>query len=540
MRGEAPATPGTSLPPTRRGMPRDPSWRWVWLPVVVGAGVIGGLTAVVVLLRAGGNPQDAANWPVQWELRSSDNGVLFQLMQDVAAGRPLDWSFSPQVFVFPELPLSALAFGVTGGNIYGYYVAVAVLNNLLLFVTLLGLVRVLSPLVSPVESTLRAAIGAVPLVALPLVGTSWIFSFHLAPTYYFGMYLALLAAPILVLTPSRSVRVTLGVALALTAASNPLTVLFAAPGGVLVLGLLLSRRGVRGVVRPAAGVGILLLVVFGVRLLLTPLQGTSPFTYMNLHVFARRLAQILPYFEYQARDPAARVILVAGAVLAVLCLLASFAAAVLVWRRGATRPLLGVVYLGLIPLGGVGMTYLGMITHYLYFWPVLVLPFVLCLLALPRGALRASGIVGAATLACLAASTGLVGGNLGHLDSYLGYRNAETMCIADAVPHGAIGYATFSDARRLSLPSAGGFRLIQLWANATPDFWLTNKAAVRSEAGTFFYLNGSGDEPQIDPTVLRRLFGSPDVVSRCSGTQSVWRYTESAKLKRIASYYRVG
>ena len=540
MRAEAPAAPGTSLRPTRRGMPRGSTWLSLWLPVVVGAGVMGGVTALVVLLRAGGNPQDAANWLVQWELRSSDNGVLFQLMQDLAAGRPLDWSFSPQVFVFPELPVSALAFGVTGGNIYGYYLAVAVLNNVLLFVTLVGLVRVLFPLAGPVESTLRAAVSTVPLVALPLVGTSWIFSFHLAPTYYFGMYLALLAIPILVLTSSRAVRVALGLALALTVASNPLTLLFAAPGGALGVGLLLARRGVRALIRPAAGAGILLFGAFGVRLLLTPLQGTSPFTYMNPQVFARRLAEILPYFEYQARDPAARVILVAGAVLAVLCLLASFRAAVVVWRRGATPSLLGAVYLGLIPLGGALMTYLGMITHYLYFWPVLVLPFVLCLLAVPRGALRPSVMVGAATLASIAASTGLLGGNLGHLDRYVGYRNAETVCIADAVPHGAIGYATFSDARRLSLPATGGFRLIQLWANATPDFWLTNRAAVRSESGTFFYLNGSGDEPQIDPTALRRLFGSPDVVARCSGSQSVWRYTDPAKLKRIAAYYRVG
>ncbi|MEQ1735701.1 MAG: hypothetical protein ABL886_04785, partial [Rhodoglobus sp.] len=82
---------------------------------------VAGLTALVFLIRAGGDPADAATWPITWELRSSDNGPLFQFLQDVVAGRPLDWSFSPQVFVFPELPISAIAFAVTGGSIYGYY-----------------------------------------------------------------------------------------------------------------------------------------------------------------------------------------------------------------------------------------------------------------------------------------------------------------------------------------------------------------------------------------------------------------------------------
>ena len=43
---------------------------------------------------------------------------------------------------------------------------------------------------------LRAGAGILPLLALPLVGTTWVFSFHLAPTYYVGMYLALVAAPL--------------------------------------------------------------------------------------------------------------------------------------------------------------------------------------------------------------------------------------------------------------------------------------------------------------------------------------------------------
>lgn len=507
--------------------------------MTVGAAVVAVLTALVVLIRAGGNPSDAANWLVQWELRSSDNGPLFQFLQDVVAGRPLDWVFSPQVYVFPELPISALAFAVTGGNVYGYYLAVAVINDVLLYLALVGTVRVLFPRATSRESALRGGIAMVPLLLLPLIGTSWIFSFQLAPTYYFGMYLALISAPILLLTRSRGVRLALGVALALTAASNPLTLLFIAPGTAVALVLLLLRRGWRIALRAAVGVASVLAVALGFRLLFLPLQGTSPFTYVNPTVFAWRLSEILPYYQYQARDPAAAVILSVGLALSVVSLLAAVGAGIVFWRRRRDGRTLAIVYFGLVPLGGLAMTYVFMITHYLYFWPVLVLPLVLVPLTLPRAVLPAAAGIGIAAVTALAMTTGLVAGNLKHLDNYFGYRNDETACIANAVPQGSVGYATFSDARRLSLTSAGRFRLLQLSADAQPHTWLTNRATIRTEIGTFFYLNGSGDETQIDPNALRSTFGDPDVVTRCSDTQSVWRYTAAPKLARIAEFYRV-
>ena len=105
------------------------------LPVLVGTLGAALLTAFAFLARAG--DPGANNWPVFWELRSSDNGVLFQVVQDVFAGRVLDWSFSPQVYVFPELPISALGYLIAGGDVYRYYLVVAVLANALLFLALL-------------------------------------------------------------------------------------------------------------------------------------------------------------------------------------------------------------------------------------------------------------------------------------------------------------------------------------------------------------------------------------------------------------------
>jgi hypothetical protein len=510
------------------------------LVVVSGALLVAGLTLFVVLIRAGGDPTDAANWLVTWQLRSSDNGTLFQFMQDVVVGRQLDWSFSPQVYVFPELPISAAAFGLVGGNVYGYYVLVAVLNNSVLFLVLLALIRVLFTGERMLQSALRAMVATVPLLVLPLIGTSWILSFHLAPTYYFGMYAALLGAPILLLAKRRWVQIVVGVALALTIASNPLAAVFAAPGVVAVVVLRLARSGWRATVPAALAIGGVLAVALGIRLaFFTPLQGTSPFTYVNPQVFAGRLASIWPYFDYQARDPATRVVLVLGAVLAVVALVGAVVAAVRFARaaRPADSRLLAVVYLGIVPLGGLAATAALMITHYLYFWPVLVLPLVLALLAVPRIALPTYGALGAALFVAVALVTGATT-NLAHTDRYVGFRNAETQCL-DALPASAdIGYATFSDARRLSLTSERGLRLIQLNTDATPNYWLTNRAYARTEVGTFFYLNAHGDELPIDLSPIIAAAGEPDERIDCADGQSIALYTEPQKIAAIADFYR--
>ncbi|MEO5920129.1 MAG: hypothetical protein ABIQ01_03205, partial [Pseudolysinimonas sp.] len=500
---------------------------------------VAGVTALVFLVRAGGDPAGAATWPITWELRSSDNGPLFQFMQDVVAGRTLDWSFSPQVFVFPELPISALAFAITGGSIYGYYLVVAMLNAVLMFLALLALLRVLWRGEPIGTGVLRAFVSMVPLLVLPLVGTSWIFSFHLAPTYYIGMYLALVAAPVMLLTESQAVRIAMGVALALTIASNPLTLLFAAPGLVTVFVLGMRRSGWRAMRRPLVWAAGLLLTAGLLRLVFSPLQGTSPLTYVDLGVFQGRLAAIGPYFSFQARDPAAAVILVLGIALAVVCLAAAVAAVIAFARekgRPADRRLLAVVFLGSVPLGGLAATFVALITHYYYFWPVMILPFALVLLALPRVAVPAALAPGSAILLAVAVATGGLT-NLGE-SQYDGYRTAETRCIDAALPPGVVlGYATFSDARRLALTSKTPFRLIQVDPAGTPTYWLTNRAYARSEGGQFFYLNESGDELTIDPAFLRAEFGEPDSVVSCSAGQEVWIYTDDAKGDRIERFY---
>src|SRR5690606_38567496 len=139
-----------------------------------------------------------------------------------------------------------------------------------------------------------------------------------------------------------------------------------------------------------------------------------------------------------------------GALLAVACLVAAAVAAAAVLRRRerSDRRLAAVAYLGVVPLGGLVATFAALITHQYYFWPVLVLPFALAPLALPRGVLAESAVVLAGALVVLGVATGGVA-NLAAAGGYFGYRNAETRCL-DAAVGPALGYATFSDARRLS------------------------------------------------------------------------------------------
>jgi hypothetical protein len=484
----------------------------------------------VFVVRAG--DAGAANWPVNWELRSSDNGVLFQLLQDVAAGRVLDWSFSPQVYVFPELPVSAVAFVLAGGDVYACYLLVAALNNALLLGALYLVVRLLFPGVDVVAHLARAAVAWLPLVILPLVGTAWVFSFHLAPTYYFGMYLVLLGAPALYLARSGGARRAIACAIALTAASNPLVLVFAVPALVLV-GLLVGLRlGRRAIGRPASWLGGVLVAALVVRVVaFSGLQGTSPFTYVDVESFRARLGRLWP----RAADPMGNAILVTGLLAAVGCLVGAVLVARLYWRRREPRHLVAAWY-GLVPLVGVAGTAALLITHQYYLWPVLVAPTVFLLLAVPFRAVPwtlAAGLVVIVGLVVTTSSSGDEG-------RYFGHRSAETECLDDVLPVGdEVGYATFSDARRLSLTSERGIRFIPLKSSGVQATWLTNLDYLRAERGTFFYLNESADEPVIDKDFLTRSFGEPDEVLGCGDKRAIWLYSEPAKLARITAHFHV-
>jgi len=499
--------------------------------------LVGALTALVFLVRAGDT--SGANWPVTWELNNSDNGVLFQLLQDVAAGRPLDWSFSPQVYVFPELPISALAFVVAGGGIYWYYLLVAVLNNVLLFLAIFGVLMMLHRSQSVIGVLGRAALAALPLVALPLLGGNLLLSFQLAPTYYFGMYLLVFAAPLLFLARRRWVQVAMACAIILAAASNPLALVFVFPAFVVVLVTRAVKGGLRQALRPTAFGAIVVGIALVIRFVaFAPLQGTSPLAYMNLTAFNARLSDLAFYLVHLADDPASFVASVLGATLAVACLIGAILALRDYLRReGPPDSDLALPYLALVPMLGIAATFVLLITNHLYFWLAIVAPLCIALMAVPGRWVRAALPAGLAGFLVIGLATGAVS-NLGSTASYFGYRNDETVCLDSNLPSDAhLGYSTFSDARRLSLTSTHAFRLISILDTGLPSFWLTNRFYTHQSGASFFYINQHGGEKPIDPKLIIGRFGPPDSSFGCGEGQVVLLYTTPAARRAIAEFY---
>ena len=510
--------------------------RLIW--IALAALAIAAVTALVFLVRAG--DPGASNWPIQFELRSSDNGVLFQFAQDVFSGRALDWSFSPQVFVFPEIPISLLAYLLAGGTVQAYYLVVAVLNGVLLFLALFAVIRYLYSADTLARRLARSWVAMFPLLLLPLLGTTWLFEYQFAPTYYFGMYLMILVAPILFFSCARWVRVSLAIGIAFTAASNPLALVFTVPALACVLIVRGAAGGYRSVLRPAAWTGGTIAAALLIRLaLFSRLQGASPFAYVSTSIFSGRLGVVVTYLESLLGNPVTAVIVVAATLLVISGLaVAIMIGSGLIRHRLPNRAVPAVaLYYALVPITGLAGTLVLIITDYLYLWPALVLPFVFLLLPLPRSWIPWAAGTAALALLVVGAITGGAE-NLTQVPSYFAYRNAETRCLDEKLPAGmTVGYATFSDARRIELTSHRGIRLIQLKSSGVRAYWLTNRDYARDNVGRFFYINDHGDEPAISVPYLLRHFGQPDSSFSCASGETVLLYTQPSKVAKITARY---
>jgi hypothetical protein len=506
--------------------------------VALAALLIAAVTALIFLIRAG--DPGGTNWPIDFELRSSDNGVLFQFAQDVFDGRALDWSFSPQVFVFPEIPISLVAYLVAGGTVQLYYLVAAAINAALLYLGLFAVIRYLYPAEGLLSRLARAGVAMLPMLLLPLLGTTWLFEYPLAPTYYFGMYLMILVAPILFFGCARWVKIALGIGIALTAASNPLALVFTVPALVCVLVVRGFAGGFRSVGRPALWAGSAIVLAFIIRIaFFGRLQGTSPFTYVSTTIFAGRLSVIDGYLQSLLADPVTATVVTLGAVLLLGGVVVAVVLAVRMIRRTVPNRAVPAVamYYALVPVTGLAGTLLLLITDYLYLWPVVILPLVLVLLPIRRRWVPWASCIAIAVLVVAGSITGGAS-NLGRVGAYFSYRSPETQCLDSRLPPGmTIGYATFSDARRIELTSDRGIRLIQLKSSGVRAYWLTNRDYARDNVGRFFYINSNGDEPAISVSYLERHFGTPDSSFSCAPGEKVLIYTQPAKLAKIKARY---
>lgn len=497
---------------------------------------VAALTAGVYLARAGA-PFDH-NWPANYNLTSSDNGVLFQLAHDVFSGFTLDWSFSPQVYIFPEIPISLFAYAITGGSLAWYYLAIAVINVLLLFATLWWLARLLFT-ESLNRQLARAFIATSPMILLPLVAQQSMYLFQLAPTYYYGMYLFGIMLPAALLARQRWARVLVLAGWALTGAADPLLFAMTLPGVVVVAAIVLIRGGWRKSLLPSAATiaGALFAALIVRFVLFNPIAGTSPTNYISAERAAGRMREIAMTFKGGFRadsDPwllALSILALAACLLLfVFALRDTFTAP----RGGVDRRLLARIYLSTLPFfGALAMTVI-LAVHIYYLWFGVVGSIVVAGLLLPRSRMVLP-IAGALALLTAIASVISVSSTDYDATRYFGYQSEMSACLDQSVP-GQTGYSTFSDSRSYGLTSQSGVHLIAVNPDLSPNFWLTNRAYSKELVGTFILLNPNTAEPPLQPAVVREAWGEPEQVLHC-GDAVIWTYDSAESQARLTNWF---
>lgn len=489
-----------------------------------------GLTLAVYFARAGAPYEQ--NWPASYNFASSDNSILFQFAHDVFTGMTLDWSFSPQVYVFPEIPISLLAYLVAGGNFAWYFVVVALINVSLLYAVIWWLTALLFGGSLP-QQLMRAFLAASPLILFPLFTTHWMYLFHLAPTYYFGMYLFGLLLPAALLAPQRWARGLVLAGWMLAGAVSPLVTAMTLPGlAIMFFVTYLRERWSHGLRHQLMMVGIALGGVALLRVLVfEKMAAASPLSYIADSYTLKRYVQIYDNFNggfQRGYDLILFVISLAATAFTLVML-------VIFIRRMITRKPQGQdlariqvgIYLTAFPtMGGIAMSAILAIDFY-YLWPLFVGSVVISLLLLPEIVrfspravmMTAAGVTGFILVAsCFGISQGQYDDN-----RYFGYRSEITKCLDNYVP-GQTGYTTFSDARSNSLTSHTGIELIAVNTELGPTFWLTNKAQSREHTGTFVLINPKANEPPVTAEGVAAKLGKPVAVYQCGDAQ-IWSYS---------------
>jgi hypothetical protein len=491
--------------------------------IIVAFSAVIGLTLAVYLARAGAPYEQ--NWPANYNFASSDNSILFQFAHDFFTGMTLDWSFSPQVYVFPEIPISLVAYLVAGGNFAWYFVVVAVINLSLLFAALWWLTALLFG-GSLDQQLMRAFIAASPLILFPLFSTHWMYLFHLAPTYYFGMYLFGLLLPVALLSPKRWARGLVLAGWMLAGAVSPLVTAMSLPGlAIMFFVTFLRDRRSHALRHQLMMVGIALAGVALLRVFVfEKMAAASPLSYIADSYTLKRFVQIFDNFNggfQRGFDPSLFIISLAATTFTLVLLV------VFIRRMFSRQPqgdelarLQAGMYLTAFPtMGGIAMSAIFAIDFY-YLWPLFMGSVVISLLLLPRvvpAYERTARVVAGCLAGFIAVGAGAVALQGDYNDNrYFGYRSEITTCLDQYVP-GQTGYATFSDARALSLPSSTGIELIAVNPELGPTFWLTNRAQSREHQGTFVLVNPQTNEKPITVAGVTAKLGTPVATYQCGG-----------------------
>lgn len=509
----------------------------MFVAVTVATITVGVFTSLVFLDRAGSSPIN--NWPTNWDISVSDNSVLYQFSQDVFDFRHLNWGFSPQVYIFPEIPISLTAYLLSFANIYRYFIIVAVINNCLLFLVIYGLIGIIYRRSRFNDKLGGAFLASTPLFLLPLLGSNPLFSYHLAPTYYFGSYLLILSTPLIFFLKRKRNRWLFAIFYCLTAASNPLLLVFSVPGLLLVLTTIYLKKGLKDITRPSIKIAFLVLISLLIRkLFFTSLIGTSAGNYISFSLFYKRLVKLKLFYNYGFNNKLDHLILAACVIGLIFCCF--YAIRVIrqyIITKDTSFSSLSLIFINFTPLTTLICLYCLMVINNLYLWPIIVLPLIIILIDLPRRLVRATLILSLVILVCILLAPSSIHRIL-NSTGYFHYKTPIASCIDSKLPaKQTIGYATLSDARETELSSSRNLLIIQLLPLLNANTWLTNRDYIKDYTGSFFIINNQGNEPPINPNAVTDNFGVPDKIIKCDKNVNILLYTNRTSLVKIHSFY---
>ena len=509
----------------------------IFLTIMIAMIFIGLATFLIFLNRAGSSSLN--NWPTNWDLSNSDNSILFQFSQDIFKARNLSWNFSPQVYIFPEIPISILSYALALGNVYIYFIFVAIINNCLLFLILLALTRTIYSRARYIDQIFGALLASMPLLLLPLLGSNQIFSYQLAPTYYFGAYLMALATPLIFYLRNTKYRLITSILYCLTAASNPLLIVFSVPSLLLIIVSKYFKNGLKGIYRITLEVLALISISMLIRrIFFSGFVGTSPSNYISIDLFAKRLHGIKGFVKYGFNNRLDHYLISC-------CVIALFISAILTlfyMRRYLMNKKFGEKYLSLIYINAIPVaTLISIISltiiNILYLWPILVLPSIIILIQIPRRFIRKTLLIFTFfTIALLILPNSIR--RTEHSVIYFNFKTPIAYCLDSKLPKNqSVGYATYSDAREAEITTNRNILLVQLLPLTNLNTWLTNKDYARDYTGTFFIINTKGAEIPINSESVIQLFGPPNKIIKCSQSVYIMDYTSKDAIINIRKHY---
>lgn len=492
------------------------------------------LTALVYIFRAG--LSGGYNWPYAMNLNSSDSEVLFHFMNDLLSGNKLDWVFSPQVYIFPEMVVSYISYLISQGNITLYFLWVAIINNLLLLAAIYTLIR-LTFEGDTVNVTLkRTSVAALPLILFPLFGNYFLFYAHLLPTYYFGIYLATLLSPLLLFSNRKWVIGLSGAIYVLTAASNPMLLVVTIPSIAFVIVLHYLKTG--NIIRPPLiRISSYVIVAMAIRFtLFAHLAGASTTSYVSPWRFAPTLIDsfksVRNLFLSNNLDRYLLIITLAVAMLGVYLLLKSLRTFLM--KKSLTNLHYVTVYLLALPILTMLAFYILMVPAMQYFWVAFV-GYSVFLLILFINKPTAGGYVSMVLIALVLLLPPSISVESASRQSYFVTASPIATCLANNIT-GQTGVSEYAYARPYTLRANGAFHIAQIDEDLQLFPWLTNRTLFYENPITFIYTEGSPVKDSLSEDMISAKFGVPTKIVKCSDISTIYIFDYDLRNKLDYSF----